>query len=78
VAGSYIDSPLEGKFFLTKDSSETGIKVGDQVEKGQTVAYIEAMKVINAITADKSGTVTDIYFQSGDEVEEDDHIIKLS
>jgi pyruvate carboxylase subunit B len=78
VAGSYIDSPLEGKFFLTKDSSETGIKVGDQVEKGQTVAYIEAMKVINAITADKSGSVTDIYFQSGDEVEEDDHIIKLS
>lgn len=78
VAGSYIDSPLEGKFFLTKDSSEKGLKVGDIVEKGQTVAYIEAMKVINAITADKSGEVTDIYFSPGDEVEEDDHLIGLS
>ncbi len=78
IAGSYIDSPLEGKFFLTKDSSEKGLKVGDIVEKGQTVAYIEAMKVINAITADKSGEVTDIYFSPGDEVEEDDHLIGLS
>jgi len=78
VAGSYIDSPLEGKFFLTKDSSQKAIKVGDVVEKGQTVAYIEAMKVINAITADKSGEVTAIYFSPGDEVEEDDHLIGLS
>ncbi len=77
-AGTFIDAPLEGKFFLTKNSSETAIKIGDRVEKGQTVAYIEAMKVINAITADKEGTVAEILFNSGDEVEEDDHIIKLS
>jgi len=76
--GTYIDSPLEGKFFLTKDSSEKPIKVGDVVEKGQTVAYIEAMKVINAITADKAGTVTEIFFQSGDSIDEDDHILKLN
>jgi len=75
---SYIDTPLEGKFFLTKDSSEKGIKVGDKITKGQTVAYVEAMKVINAITSDKDGTVAEILFTSGDDVEEDDHIIKIA
>ncbi len=75
---SYIDTPLEGKFFLTKDSSEKGIKVGDKISKGQTVAYVEAMKVINAITSDKDGTVAEILFTSGDDVEEDDHIIKIA
>ncbi len=75
--GSYIDSPLEGKFFLTKDSSQTAVKIGDKIEKGQTVAYVEAMKVINAITADKSGEIIEIFFQSGDEIEEDDHIFKV-
>jgi pyruvate carboxylase subunit B len=76
--GTYIDSPLEGKFFLTKNSGERGVQVGDKVEKGDTIAYIEAMKVINAITADKSGTVSEILVNHGDEVEEDDHLIKLS
>jgi len=75
---TYIDTPLEGKFFLTKDSSEKGIKVGDKISKGQTVAYVEAMKVINAITADKAGTVAEILFNSGEDIEEDDHIIKLA
>lgn len=76
--GQYILSPLEGKFFLTKDAGETGIKLGDKVTKGQTVAYIEAMKVINAIAADVSGTVTEILVSKGAEVEEDQKLIKIS
>ena len=36
------------------------------------------MKVINAITSDKSGTVSEILVNHGDEVEEDDHLIKLT
>ncbi len=70
-------SPLEGKFFLTKDSSETAIKVGQKVERGDTIAYIEAMKVYNAITADKSGEVVEIIAKHGEDVDEDDVIIKL-
>jgi pyruvate carboxylase subunit B len=73
-----ITAPLEGKFFLTKESSERPLKVGDVVHKGDTVAYIESMKVINAITADKEGTVTEIVAQHGSPVEEDDVIIRLS
>lgn len=78
--GSYkeIFAPLEGKFFLTKDSGERGLRVGDKVSKGDTVAYIESMKVINAITADQDGTVVDIPFKHGDDIEEDDVIVKLS
>ena len=63
---------------MTKDSSETPIKVGDDIIVGQTVAYIEAMKVINAITSDKAGKVVEICFKDGQDVEEDDVIVKLA
>lgn len=72
-----IVAPLEGKFYLTRESSETAIKIGDKVTKGQTVGYIEAMKVSNAITADEEGIVVEICFANGDEIEEDDVIVKL-
>ncbi|MEM1323360.1 MAG: biotin/lipoyl-containing protein [Bacteroidota bacterium] len=72
-----ITAPLEGKFYLTRESSERPIKIGDIVEIGDTVAYIEAMKVSNAIAADKSGIVVEILPREGDEVEEDDIIIKI-
>lgn len=73
----YILAPLEGKFYLTKETSEKGIKVGDTIQKGETVAYVEAMKVINAITADESGTVAEIMVNHGDEIEEDDQLIRI-
>lgn len=70
-------APLEGKFYLTKDTGEVGIKVGDKVNAGQTVAYIESMKVINSVTSEMSGEVVQILARHGDEIEEDDVIIKL-
>lgn len=73
----FVLAPLEGKFFLTKETSEKGIKVGDQIQKGETVAYVEAMKVINAITADDSGTIAEIIVNHGDEIEEDDQLIRI-
>ena len=73
----YITAPLEGKFYLTKETSEKGKKVGDMVKEGETVAYIEAMKVINAIAADVSGTIAEILVKHGDEIEEDDQIFKI-
>ncbi len=70
-------APLEGKFYLTKDTGEVPIKVGDEVKEGQTVAYIESMKVINSVTSDKSGIVAAIVARHGEEIEEDDVILKL-
>ena len=73
-----ITAPLEGKFYLTRDNNDVPVKVGDKVEKGDTVAYIESMKVINAITADKGGTVVEILAKHGEDIEEEDVILKLN
>lgn len=70
-------SPLEGKFFLTKDSSETPLKVGDAVKKDDIVGYIESMKTYNAVAAEEDGVVTEICFANGDSVDEDDVLIKM-
>ncbi|MEL7251460.1 MAG: biotin/lipoyl-containing protein [Bacteroidota bacterium] len=72
-----IKAPLEGKFLLTKDSSERGIQLGDKLAVGDTVAYIESMKVINAVTADKAGEVLEIVARHGSDIEEDDVIVRL-
>ncbi|MDX1479442.1 MAG: biotin/lipoyl-containing protein [Saprospiraceae bacterium] len=73
-----ITAPLEGKFFLTKETGERGIEIGDEVRPGDTVAYIESMKVINAITSEESGRVAEIVVKHGDAVEEDDVLIRLA
>ena len=70
-------APLEGKFFLTKDSTEKPLKVGDSIEKGTVVGYIESMKVINSVTAEFSGTVAEIVARHGEEIEEDDVIMRI-
>jgi len=44
------------------------VAVGDTVEIGQTICVLEAMKMENAIGADKAGTVTEVRVQEGDSV----------
>ena len=75
--GEPVVAPLEGKFFLTKNTQETPIKVGDRVKKGDLLCYIEAMKTYNAIRSDVEGTVTAICLNSGDSVSEDDVLMKI-
>ena len=70
-------SPLEGKFYLTKDSSETPLKVGDQVKAGDIIGYIESMKTYNAVASEDSGKVVEISISNGASVEEDDVLVKL-
>ena len=75
--GKEVLSPLEGKFFLTKSAQETPVKVGDKVNKGDVICYVEAMKTYNAIRAEFSGTITAICANSGDSVSEDDVLMKI-
>lgn len=70
-------APLEGKFYLTKESSENAIKVGDIIKVGDLIGYVEAMKTFNAIRSDVAGTVQDICYTTGTEVEEDDVLVKI-
>jgi pyruvate carboxylase subunit B len=71
-----ITAPLEGKFYLTKNTSETPVKVGDQINEGDLIGYIEAMKTFNAIRADKAGKVVEVK-NAGEDVEEDDVLVLL-
>ena len=75
---SEVIAPLEGKFMLTKDTSETALKVGDTVKEGDLVCYIESMKTYNAVVAESDGTVVAILKANGDNVDEDDVLVQLS
>ena len=75
--GKEVLSPLEGKFFLTKTAQETPVKVGDKVNEGDVICYVEAMKTYNAIRAEFGGTVTAICANPGDAVSEDDVLMKI-
>ena len=77
-AGEDILAPLEGKFYRVKDAQEQPKNVGDHVEAGDVLGYIEAMKTYNAIRADFAGTITAITVNSGDSVEEDDVIMQIA
>jgi pyruvate carboxylase subunit B len=77
-AVSEVIAPLEGKFMLTKDSTETALKVGDDVKEGDLICYIESMKTYNAIVAEKAGKVVGIMKSNGDSVEEDDVLVQLA
>ncbi|WP_347838236.1 biotin/lipoyl-containing protein [uncultured Draconibacterium sp.] len=71
-------APLEGKFMLTKDTSEKALKVGDTVKEGDLICYIESMKTYNAIVAENDGTVVGILKDNGDTVDEDDVLVQLA
>lgn len=75
--GVEVTAPLEGKFFLVKDSQSVAVKVGDKVSKGQVLCYIEAMKCYNAVCAESDGTVSAILANAGDSVMEDDVLMKI-
>ena len=76
-AGKEVLSPLEGKFYLVKNTSETPVKVGDVVKEGDVLCYVEAMKIYNAVRAEFGGTITSICLSSGDAVSEDDLLMTI-
>jgi pyruvate carboxylase subunit B len=72
-----ISAPLEGVFYLTMNSADRPVKVGDRIEPGQVIFYIESMKVMNAVKAELGGEVVEILASNGDNIDEDDVIMKL-
>ncbi len=72
VKGQKIISPIEGRVFFTKDPDEKPVKVGDKINKGDVICYIESMKVINAIKSDYSGKIMQVCFNDGDDIYDDD------
>lgn len=74
-----IKSPMVGTFFLqvSKELTEPKIKVGDTVTEGDIIGYIEAMKVMNEVTTDVTGEVTEILVEHGDNVEYDQLLVRV-
>ena len=65
-----LKSPMVGTAYLTPDpSSPPFVNVGDRVEQGDTVMIIEAMKVMNPISAHRSGLVKEVLVKASEPVE---------
>ena len=68
--GHVVKSPMVGTFYRSSSpGAKAFVEVGSQVKEGETLCIIEAMKILNEIEADKSGTVTKILGENGQAVE---------
>ena len=73
-----IKSPMVGTCYLAPEPGAADfIKVGDSVKEGQTLLIVEAMKVMNPIAADKSGTVKSILVENAQPVEFDQPLVVI-
>jgi len=65
-----VTSPFVGTFYRSPSPDAPSFcEVGSVVRTGQTLCIIEAMKLMNEIEAELSGTITEIYAQNGKPVE---------
>lgn len=70
VTGHVVKSPMVGTFYRSSSPGAAAfVEIGSQVKEGDTVCIIEAMKILNEIEADKSGTITQIMGDNGQAVE---------
>ena len=68
--GHAVKSPMVGTFYRSASpGAKAFVEVGDAIKAGETICIIEAMKILNEIEADKSGTVTRILCDNGQAVE---------
>lgn len=73
-----VKSPLVGTFYAAKSpQDEPFVKIGQKVNKGDTLCIIEAMKIMNEITAPVSGEISDILVQNGEPVGFDEVIFMI-
>jgi len=70
VASHTVKSPMVGTFYRSSSpGAKPFVDIGDSIKAGDTICIVEAMKILNEIEADKSGTVTQILVENGQAVE---------
>ena len=70
TTGNEVKSPLVGTFYVAPtENAEPYVKVGDRVTKGQVLAIVEAMKLMNEIECEYDGEVVAILVENGEMVE---------
>ncbi|WEF31211.1 acetyl-CoA carboxylase biotin carboxyl carrier protein [Pseudoduganella chitinolytica] len=68
--GHVVKSPMVGTFYRSSaPGKEPFVEVGQSIKEGDTLCIIEAMKLLNEIDADKTGTITQILVENGQPVE---------
>ena len=68
--GNIVKSPLVGTFYAApSEDAPAFVKTGDKVKKGQVLAIVEAMKLMNEIESDFDGEVAEILVENGQPVE---------
>ena len=76
--GNIVKSPMVGTFYIKPSpDAEPYIELGDEVNEGDTLCIIEAMKLMNDIQSEYTGKVTKIYVQDGDPVEYGTKLFKI-
>ena len=79
LSGNIIKSRLVGTFYAApSEGAQAYVKVGDNVKKGQTLAIIEAMKLMNEIESEFDGNIVEIYVENGQAVEYGQPLFKVS
>ncbi len=69
-AGHAVKSPMVGTFYRSASPGAAPfVQIGSVVKEGDTLCIVEAMKILNEIESDKSGTVTQVLCENGQAVE---------
>jgi acetyl-CoA carboxylase biotin carboxyl carrier protein len=77
--GTFVTSPMVGTFYFSPSPEDPAfVKVGDRVEKDTLVCIIEAMKVMNEVKANVSGTVSELLVENGNPVEFGTKLFRIS
>ena len=78
-AGHSVKSPMVGPFYRSPSpTAKAFVEVGQTVNVGDVICIVEAMKMMNQIEADKSGTIQDILVENGQPVEFDQPLVVIS
>ncbi|MDG1166954.1 MAG: acetyl-CoA carboxylase biotin carboxyl carrier protein [Candidatus Thioglobus sp.] len=68
--GQSVTSPMVGTFYSAPSpTAKPFVSIGQKINQGDTVGIIEAMKIMNQIESDQSGTVVEILVKDGEAVE---------
>ena len=68
--GNIVKSPMVGTFYIkSSPSSNPYVEVGTEVEEGDVLCIIEAMKLMNEIESEYNGKIAEIYVKDGEPVE---------
>lgn len=78
IPANAVKSPMVGTAYLTPEPGAAPfVSVGDKVSAGATLLIVEAMKVMNPITAPNGGTVKAVFVESGQPVEFDQPLMVI-